>query len=158
MGSAMATVAQKRGHDVGLWGTWLDDPMLDPVRRGELHPRLRLPLTGIRLYGANELADALAGADLVVYAVNSDGAIPVMQKAHSVLPDVPIVSVTKGFLAGKAGKMVRIDQSARRNRGAPASLRSCRGARQSDGSRARRAHLDDVRRTRRNRCRPGARR
>ena len=47
MGSAMATVARMRGHDVRLWGTWLDDPLLDAVERGEPHPRLRLVLDGI---------------------------------------------------------------------------------------------------------------
>ena len=29
MGSAMAKVAHRRGHDVRLWGTWLDDAMLE---------------------------------------------------------------------------------------------------------------------------------
>src|SRR5579864_6186028 len=35
MGSAMAVVAKRRGHDVRLWGTWLDDALLDPCERGE---------------------------------------------------------------------------------------------------------------------------
>src|SRR5690349_16353439 len=97
MGSAMATVAVKRGHDVRLWGTWLDDDLLDPVERGEAHPRLRLPLAGMRILRAAHLHEALEGAELVLHCVNSDGAVPVMQKARTVLPDVPILSVTKGF-------------------------------------------------------------
>lgn len=109
MGSAMAVVAAARGHEVRLWGTWLDDPMLEPVERGGVHPRLKLPLTGIRLLHADKLGDALAGAELVIHGVNSEGAVPVMQKARASLPDVPILSVTKGFLEGAAGRMERID-------------------------------------------------
>jgi len=37
MGSAMACVAKRRGHDVRLWGTWLDDAMLEPCERGSEH-------------------------------------------------------------------------------------------------------------------------
>jgi glycerol-3-phosphate dehydrogenase (NAD(P)+) len=109
MGSAMAKVAAMRGHDVRLWGTWLDDPMLDPALRGEAHPRLGLTLEGIRCMRAPALADVLRGAELVVHAVNSDGAVPVMTKAAEHLPDAPILSVTKGFLENRARKMDRID-------------------------------------------------
>ncbi len=111
MGSAMATVAAKRGHDVRLWGTWLDDPLLDAVERGDVHPRLRLPLAGMRILRAGRLQEALEDAEIVLHCVNSDGAVPVMQKARAVLPDVPILSVTKGFLEGRQGKMLRIDQA-----------------------------------------------
>jgi glycerol-3-phosphate dehydrogenase (NAD(P)+) len=98
MGSAMAKVAHMRGHDVRLWATWLDDDLVAPVERGEPHPRLQLPLTGIRVFRSAGLADALAGAELVVHAVSSDGVVAVMSKAGPHLPDVPILSVTKGFL------------------------------------------------------------
>ena len=98
MGSAMAKVAHRRGHDVRLWGTWLDDAMLDPCERGEPHPRLKLALDGIALFRAARLEDALAGAEIVVHAVNSDGASAVMAKAAPHLPDVPVMSVSKGLL------------------------------------------------------------
>jgi glycerol-3-phosphate dehydrogenase (NAD(P)+) len=111
MGSAMATVAAKRRHDVRLWGTWLDDVLLDAVEKGGAHPRLGLPLEHMRFYRSPKLEEALRGAELVLHCINSDGAVPVMEKARSALPDVPILSVTKGFLHGSAGKMVRIDQA-----------------------------------------------
>ena len=110
MGSAMAKVAAMRGHDVRLWGTWLDEAMLAPLDRGEVHPRLKLTLEGIACFRAEHLEDALAGAELVIHAVNSDGAVPVMIKAASALPDVPVLSVTKGLLEAKSGKMDRIDR------------------------------------------------
>ncbi len=109
MGSAMATVARMRGHEVTLWGTWLDDPMLDPCLRGEPHPRLKLVLDGIHLMRSGDLERALAGAEIVVHAVSSDGAVAVMTKAAPHLPDVPVLSVTKGFLESPRGAMDRID-------------------------------------------------
>jgi glycerol-3-phosphate dehydrogenase (NAD(P)+) len=110
MGSAMACVAQRRGHDVRLWGTWLDDAMLDSCERGAPHPRLKRTLDGVALFRAARLADALAGADLVVQAVNSEGALPVMTRAAPDLPDVPVLSVTKGLLESRrTGRMDRID-------------------------------------------------
>lgn len=112
MGSAMAKVAAMRGHDVRLWGTWLDDPLLDPAERGEAHPRLGLPLTEMQLLRSSRLAEALAGTELVIHAVNSDGVVPVMTRAAAHLPDVPVLSVTKGFLPTQAGAMARIDQVA----------------------------------------------
>jgi glycerol-3-phosphate dehydrogenase (NAD(P)+) len=119
MGSAMATVAAKRGHDVRLWGTWLDDEMLDPVERGGLHPRLKLKLDRMRFFRAAHLSEALEGAEIVLHCVNSDGAVPVMQKARLALPDVPILSVTKGFLEGGEKKMVRIDEALAETAGRP---------------------------------------
>ena len=109
MGSAMAKVAAMRGHDVRLWGTWLDDAMLEPSERGEPHPRLKLPLTDVTLFRAPRLAEALRGAELIIHAVNSDGAVPVMTRAAPDLPDVPILSVSKGLLESRAGRMERLD-------------------------------------------------
>jgi len=112
MGTAMATVASMRGHDVRLWGTWLDDPMLDPPTRGEAHPRLKLVLPkAISLFRAPALAEALEGAELVICGVNSDGVVAVMEKAARHLPDVPILSVTKGFLETSKKRMERVDQA-----------------------------------------------
>ena len=103
-------VARRRGHDVRLWGTWLDDGMLEPCERGEAHPRLKLRLDEIALYRAPRLADALAGADLVVHAVNSEGAVEVMSRAAPEVPDVPVLSVTKGLLESpRSSRMDRID-------------------------------------------------
>jgi glycerol-3-phosphate dehydrogenase (NAD(P)+) len=110
MGSAMACVAQRRGHEVRLWGTWLDDAMLEPCERGEPHPRLKRELGGIALFRSPRLAEALEKADLVVHAVNSDGAVPVMTRAAPHLPDAPVLSVSKGLLeSARTGRMDRID-------------------------------------------------
>lgn len=110
MGSAMACVARRRGHDVRLWGTWLDDPMLERCERGEPHPRLKLRLDGIALMRAPRLAEAVESADLVVHAANSEGVVAVLTRAAPHLPDVPILSVTKGLLElPSTNRMDRID-------------------------------------------------
>jgi glycerol-3-phosphate dehydrogenase (NAD(P)+) len=110
MGSSMASVARQRGHEVRLWGTWLDDAMLEPAERGEPHPRLKLPLDGIALLRAPRLAEALEGAELVVHAANSEGVVAVLTKAAPHLPDVPVLSVTKGLLESPTTRrMDRID-------------------------------------------------
>ncbi len=120
MGSAMACVARRRGHEVRLWGTWLDDDLLAPCERGEPHPRLKLPLDGIALLRAPRLAEALAQADLVVHAVNSEGAVAVMTRASPHLPDVPVLSVTKGLLESpRTGRMERIDRVVEQHTGRP---------------------------------------
>lgn len=111
MGSAMAQVAAMRGHDVRLWGTWLDDALVAAVEEGRDHPRLKMKLDGrVRPLRSGALEDALDGAELVVHAVSSEGAVPVMTRAAPHLPDVPVLSVTKGFLVGKDDRMHRIDE------------------------------------------------
>src|SRR5260370_1441014 len=110
MGSAMGCVARRHGHEVRLWGTWLDDSLLDACERGEPHPRLRVPLGGVALFRGAQLASALEGAELVVHAVNSDGPVAVMTKAAAHLPPVSVLSVTKGLLESpRTGKMERIN-------------------------------------------------
>lgn len=110
MGSAMACVARRAGHEVRLWGTWLDDALLEPCERGAVHPRLRLSLEGIALHRSARLTEALEGADLVVHAIGSEGALPVLSAAAPSLPDAPILSVTKGLLESpRTGRMDRID-------------------------------------------------
>ncbi len=110
MGSAMAEVAAMRGHEVRLWGTWLDDALIEPLERREPHPRLKKTLSArITPYRAAALDQALEGAELVIHAVSSDGIAAVLRKAAPSLPDVPILSVTKGFLQSASGSMNRVD-------------------------------------------------
>jgi glycerol-3-phosphate dehydrogenase (NAD(P)+) len=105
----MALVAFRRGHQVRLWGTWLDDALLDACELGRPHPRLELRLDGVQLVRSARLEEALEGAELVVHAVNSEGAAAVMIRARQHLPDVPVLSVTKGLLESpRSGEMERI--------------------------------------------------
>jgi glycerol-3-phosphate dehydrogenase (NAD(P)+) len=116
MGSALAVVAAGSGHEVRLWGTWLDDELVDPVLDGDPHPRLKMPLPDtIQVHPSPQLDQALQGADAVVCAVNSDGVIPVLSRAVEHLPEEgPLLSVTKGFLPDAQGRIQRISTVVRR--------------------------------------------
>src|SRR5688500_9966331 len=88
MGSAMAEVSAMRGHDVRLWGTWLDDDLIAAVEQGRDHPRLKKKLDPrVKPMRSDTLAEALKDAELVIHGVSSDGLIPVLTKAGPHLPD-----------------------------------------------------------------------
>lgn len=85
MGSAICTPLADAGWDVRLWGTWLDDHLLDAIERGENHPRTNQPFAqGVTLYRSSELNEALAGADTVIVSLASVGVEQVVKMA---LPD-----------------------------------------------------------------------
>lgn len=113
MGSALTIPATDNGHRVALWGTWLDDHIVEAVRRQEPHPKLKLVLPpGVRIYAHTELREALAGADLVVSAVTSDGALPVLARAFPHLPPGrPVLSISKGLLRRRNGRIDTISAS-----------------------------------------------
>lgn len=113
MGSALTVPASDNGHSVALWGTHLDGALVGAVRAGRPHPKLGLPLpAGVEVYDADELEAALAGADLVINAVTSDGLVPVLSKAAPLIPPrVPVLSVSKG-LAERGGRAVTLSVAA----------------------------------------------
>lgn len=74
MGSALCRPLAESGWEVRLWGTWLDDEVLDAVEAGRPHPRTDQPLAGgVRTFRSGQLAEALDGADAVDMAVSSVG-------------------------------------------------------------------------------------
>ena len=112
MGSALTVPATDNGHTVALWGTHLDDHLIAAVRAGAKHPKLGLVLpAGVTAYDSTELPRALAGADLVISAVTSDGALPVLRRAATRLASgVPVLSVSKG-LAQSRGRAVTLSDA-----------------------------------------------
>jgi glycerol-3-phosphate dehydrogenase (NAD(P)+) len=106
MGSALCTPLVHRGHDVRLWGTWLDEHLLAACRAGLPHPRTGVALpTGVKIYSAEELVPALDGAELVVLAIASAGVAEVAQRALPRLADARALLLTsKGF--GQVGSEV----------------------------------------------------
>jgi glycerol-3-phosphate dehydrogenase (NAD(P)+) len=109
MGAALTVPATDRGHTVSLWGTHLDDHLIAAVRGGAPHPRLGLPLSpAVKAFASGELAAALQGAELVINAVTSDGAVPVLRAAAPLIArGTPVLSVSKG-LARSRGRVVRL--------------------------------------------------
>jgi glycerol-3-phosphate dehydrogenase (NAD(P)+) len=99
MGSAFATPFRRAGWDVNLWGTWLDDRLLEACRNGEPHPRTGVELaSGTRLFESGRLLEALEDAELVVVAIASVGVLEVVRRA---LPGLAgpraLLLASKGF-------------------------------------------------------------
>jgi glycerol-3-phosphate dehydrogenase (NAD(P)+) len=107
MGSALTTPARAAGHEVRLWGTWLDDAILAELRADRPHPRIGVRLdAGVRLFDSDDLGTALTDADLVVLAISSEGVLDVLGRAAGDLrPGVPLLVTTKGFGRDPAGRV-----------------------------------------------------
>ena len=116
MGSAICTPLADAGWDVRLWGTWLDDHLLDAIERGENHPRTNQPFAqGVTLYRSSELDEALEGADTVIVSVASVGVEQVVKMALPGIVKADALMVTsKGFLEFDNGDVLLLPDSIRR--------------------------------------------
>ena len=108
MGSALAFPARENGHEVRLVGTPLDREIIEVCRRTNRHPKLEKDFPcGVRYYQIEELSAALHNTDLIIGGVSSFG---VEWFGDCVLPqieeNVPVLSVTKGLLDTKDGKLL----------------------------------------------------
>lgn len=113
MGSALATPLRERGHEVRLWGTWLDDHLLDAVEAGMPHPRTNVDVpAGTLLYRSGELEAALTGSDLAILSVASVGVEEVTRLAAPWLATVGTLAVTsKGFITDAEGTVRLLPES-----------------------------------------------
>jgi len=74
MGSATAWPLTDNGHTVRLVGTHLDGEIIKSCKEKRYHPKLQRELpAGVRPYYAEEIAQALDGAEIIVSGVNSLG-------------------------------------------------------------------------------------
>jgi glycerol-3-phosphate dehydrogenase (NAD(P)+) len=105
MGTALLTPLHAGGHDLRLWGTERDRSIIEALERGEVHPRLGVPLPpGATTYTDVQAAEALDGSEIVVVAITSNAIRPVLGRLAGVLGcPRAIVVVGKGFDAGPAG-------------------------------------------------------
>ncbi|WP_433782680.1 NAD(P)H-dependent glycerol-3-phosphate dehydrogenase [Actinomycetospora sp. CA-101289] len=108
MGSALTVPALDNGHEVRLWGTRLDDDLLDAVDAGRAHPR-----TGVvgdprvRTFRSDRLAEALSGATAVVLAVSTEGFEDVLAATTPHLrPGQFLGLTTKGFGEDRDGRII----------------------------------------------------
>ncbi len=112
MGSAITFPLSENGNRVRLWGTWLDDDLLDASKKG-FHPKLkkRLP-ESVRFFYADALKEAVEGADVVFVAVTSEGFIPVFTKYLQACSEpCAVFTLTKGFVELE-GRITRISEGA----------------------------------------------
>jgi glycerol-3-phosphate dehydrogenase (NAD(P)+) len=110
MGSAVTFPLRQNGHEVRLWGTWLDDEIIERCKTNA-HPKLGLALPGgVKLFSSDQLAQALDGVDIVFMAVTSEGFAPVFDQylkhdgsGHHKSGRPLFLSLTKGFVEHDGG-------------------------------------------------------
>ncbi len=107
MGSALATPLTQAGWETRLWGTWLDDHLIDACEAGDAHPRTKVPLaSGTALYRSDDLDEALDGADAVFIAVASGGVPKVTELALPAIAKASVLLCTsKGFWTDPGGRV-----------------------------------------------------
>jgi glycerol-3-phosphate dehydrogenase (NAD(P)+) len=105
MGSALATPFRAAGWRVNLWGTWLDDHLLEACAAGRPHPRTDVPLAAdTALFDSERLGESLDGADLAVLAIASVGVLEVARRALPGLARTRALLLTsKGFAPDEKG-------------------------------------------------------
>jgi glycerol-3-phosphate dehydrogenase (NAD(P)+) len=108
MGSALTVPAVDNGHEVRLWGTRLDDELVEAIDDGRPHPR-----TGVvgdprvRTFRSGRLAEALDGATAVALAVSTEGFEDVLAAAAPYLRAEAFLGLTtKGFAEDRDGRVI----------------------------------------------------
>lgn len=116
MGSALCTPLIQAGWETRLWGTWLDDHLLDACEAGKPHPRTNVPLApGTILYRSDQLAEALDGVDAVFLSVASQGVPKVTELALAGIAKAKVLLVTsKGFCPDNDGVIELLPNAIRR--------------------------------------------
>jgi glycerol-3-phosphate dehydrogenase (NAD(P)+) len=102
MGSAITFPILENQASVNLWGTWLDDEIIDCCRDGR-HPKLKkCLLPGVRLFNSPDLGKALEQINIIVIGISSDGFASVFERVLDNLdPSISnpaFFTVTKGFV------------------------------------------------------------
>jgi len=101
MGSALSVPLVKRGHEVRLVGTPLDQDIITALKAGEPHPKLRARLpAAVVPYSVDELPQALSGVEGIALGVSSAG---VRWAAQALGPELlgaprPVLMVSKGLV------------------------------------------------------------
>lgn len=98
MGSALTRPLIDTGWQVRLWGTWLDDHLLDAIENGQPHPRINATIDPrVQTYRSNQLQTALDGADVAVMAVASHAVNAITELA------LPQITKTKALWLSAKG-------------------------------------------------------
>lgn len=129
MGTAMAFPASDNGHEVRLVGTPLDRGHIDAAGKTGVHPTLGRALPrGVKLYQAEEMDTALAGADLLIGGVSSFGVSWFEREVLPRIPEsLPVLSVTKGLECRPEGTLVPIPAALKERSGRNLSLNAVGG-------------------------------
>ncbi|MDD3520813.1 MAG: hypothetical protein PHU65_06250 [Actinomycetota bacterium] len=79
MGSAITFPLSDNGNKINLWGTWLDDEIIESSLKG-FHPKLKKPLPeNVSLYYWQDMKPAVEDSDIIFIGVASEGFVNVFK-------------------------------------------------------------------------------
>jgi glycerol-3-phosphate dehydrogenase (NAD(P)+) len=100
MGSAITFPLTDNGIKVNLWGTWLDDKLIESSKKG-MHPKLKKPLNpGVSCFYSGDLRLAIKDADTIFIGVASEGFVNIFELLmDNIEPgrDYMFLKLTKGL-------------------------------------------------------------
>ena len=116
MGSALASVMVRAGWQTNLWGTWLDDHLIDAIEAGQKHPRIDVVIEpAVTTFRSDQLAEALDGADVVALSIASVGVRKVTELALEGIVKADALWLTsKGFMPAEDGTIELLPDGLRR--------------------------------------------
>lgn len=116
MGSGLANALVRAGWDVNLWGTWLDDHLIDAIEAGTPHPRIDVVIDpAVKTFRSDQLDAALSGAQVVVLSVSSVGVPKVAEMAlDGIVAAEALWLTSKGFYENADGTIELLPSGLRR--------------------------------------------
>ncbi|MCX5734215.1 MAG: glycerol-3-phosphate dehydrogenase [candidate division NC10 bacterium] len=107
MGSATAWPLADNGHTVRLVGTHLDAEIITQCKERRFHPKLQRELPpGVQPYHAEEITQAIEGAEIILSGVNSSGVRWIGQTLGPLLrPEHLLIAITKGLDLDASGDL-----------------------------------------------------
>ena len=108
MGSALTVPLIQNGNVVNIWGTELDNEIIDALKQGKPHPKHKYKLPSeVNAFYECELEKAMEGTDLIIMAITSDALGKIFKRVVPFLHKGAIVgSVSKGFEHNNKGEIV----------------------------------------------------
>lgn len=95
-GFCLANLLAGKGYEVDLWTG--NPKLVDALRQGESHPKLRDAPPEMHLSFTTDLEKALDGADIIIESVTSKGLRPVLEKVFEIGSlEAPLVITSKGI-------------------------------------------------------------
>ena len=115
MGSAITFPLSDNKIKVSLWGTWLDDKLIEGSEKGN-HPKLKKPLNpGVSCFYSKDLKRAIKDTDIIFIGVASEGFVNIFELLiDNIDPDRDYIflKLTKGLVEYE-GEIMRSSEAAK---------------------------------------------
>ncbi|MEM2111115.1 MAG: NAD(P)H-dependent glycerol-3-phosphate dehydrogenase [Candidatus Bathyarchaeia archaeon] len=107
MGAAITKPLIDNGHEISLWGTEYDIPLLESMARNGIHPKLGIRISrNVKIFPPDKLEEAVRDSKIVLIAVSSQGTKNVSRRMVPFLKKgMVVVTVAKGLEKDSDGKI-----------------------------------------------------